>query len=254
MGGPGGSKMVEQLSLEQGVVEYVRQKYFCCEYCGLGEMDVGSPMVFGQTRAEFESHIDMSEDLVAIVPDGSYNTKSINVKMKITGEAVLPPILAMPCHPLVTDLNAFIERSKCVACPSPVVHHTCALQMFQARLERGRHNHRRRRRMVADHAVRMSGIDRRGRLYWKFPSSDDLWICSQTQKDCEQERLDLLVDTVELMKHKVNVCREKLEAYRQAQKVAKANKEIKFATDSVTGDVSLASIPGQSIPSSLSAM
>jgi hypothetical protein len=81
-----------------------------------------------------------------------------------------------------------------------IVHELCALQMFRARLDRGKHTERRRRRKVAERAVAMSGVclralgrDRRGIEYWTFPSSPYLYLClGSSSEPCAEDREELL--------------------------------------------------------------
>lgn len=64
-----------------------------------------------------------------------------------------------------------------------MVHQVCALQMFQARMDREVHALRRRRSVVAKRAISLAGIscrplgvDDKGREYWIFPSGRNLFI------------------------------------------------------------------------------
>jgi len=81
--------------------------------------------------------------------------------------------------------------------PDPLValaaHQMCALEMYRARCTKQRNVIRRKRRRVVESAVAMAGVmvrplghDDRGREYWKFPCSDDLFICVSTFGDFDK--------------------------------------------------------------------
>eukprot|EP01041_Mallomonas_annulata_P004666 gene4666-9256_t len=172
-----------------------------CEYCGLGKFDLCSPLVYGQTRQEFIAHLALSKP--AIVDDFYEGKKGTVVHFTIERRLYTPPKARMPYFPLVRD-----ERNKrvfgcqsistgiglamgigmgcgSVSTASPVVHELCALRMSQARTDRSRHLLRRRRRLMAERVVQLFGVenqplglDSRGRMYWRFPTCTDLFICT----------------------------------------------------------------------------
>lgn len=155
-----------------------------CAYCGLKEFDICSPMVYGQSREEHDAWLAACR--------GAYATGALPDKLKtkinffMQGEKISAPELEVPFYPLVRSKEGRRFKACCVhvAAEDLIVHESCALQMFQARMDRGKHTLRRRRRLIADKAINMSGIctrslgvDDAGREYWKFPTSDDLLIC-----------------------------------------------------------------------------
>ena len=88
----------------------------------------------------------------------------------------LPPVTSSHGKQLLGEVTGDVRQAF-------VVHQMCALQMFQARMDRARHALRRRRALVAQKAVNLAGIaihplgwDEQGREYWRFPSSDDLYV------------------------------------------------------------------------------
>lgn len=119
-----------------------------CAYCGLSEMDVCSPLVVGQSRIEHDSYVMMSKPAVAngIIP-GKRDTQ---VKFIVDGEYVERPPLEVPYFPFVNSQHGRQLLEEAAAAQdesgdglskgqSPIVHQTCALQMFQARMDRERY-------------------------------------------------------------------------------------------------------------------
>jgi PHD-finger len=113
-----------------------------CAYCGLSEYDVCSPMVVGQSRVEHDSYVMMCKPATAdgIIP-GKKDTK---VKFIVNGEFIETPTLEVPYFPYVNSehgrqiLEEAAQEDERTKGQSPIVHEMCALQMFQARMDRER--------------------------------------------------------------------------------------------------------------------
>jgi hypothetical protein len=173
--------------MAQGLgVNYSDDSDDTCAYCSLSESELCSPMVVGQCRREHEAALSLSKPTVA---DNYYPGRTgTGVKFMIYGELSLPPPPGVPYFPLVesehgqrllTQASDDSEERR----QSMVVHQICALQMYEARMDRERHAVRRRRTLVAKRALSLAGIscrplgtDKAGREYWRFPTSDDLFI------------------------------------------------------------------------------
>lgn len=88
----------------------VNTNYNCndmrCLYCNLGESDICSPMVIGQSRLEHNAHIDLNQPTVA--DDIIKNKKGTLIKFFIFGEVVDKPPLDVPYYPLVDTGNIYI--------------------------------------------------------------------------------------------------------------------------------------------------
>jgi hypothetical protein len=108
-----------------------------CEYCGQSELDICSPMVYGQSRAEFNAYIAMSQ---APTADDVYpNKKDTSLKFCVLMEEVKAPEPKMPYFPLARDpMSAKLKARKSAAVQSPIVHELCALSMFKARMQRNK--------------------------------------------------------------------------------------------------------------------
>ena len=157
-----------------------------CTYCGLGELDICSPLVVGQCRSEHEAHLSLCKPTVAdyFFPD----KVSTTVRFSIHGEIITPPPLGMPYFPLLESANGqrLLEQAAEESeerRQAMIVHQVCALQIFSARMDRERHSLRRRRSLVAKRAISLAGIscrplgtDLTGREYWRFPTSIDLFV------------------------------------------------------------------------------
>ena len=166
-----------------------------CSYCSLGELDVCSPFVVGQCRTEHEAHLSLCRPTLA---DNFYPDKTgTTVRFSIHGELMSLPTLGTPYFPLVESehgqklLQEASEESEGRR-QAMIVHQTCALSIFQARMDRDRHALRRRRSLVAKRAISLAGINCRplgaddsGREYWRFPTSDILFV-----RDGESEGVD----------------------------------------------------------------
>eukprot|EP01035_Chromulina_nebulosa_P019311 gene19311-25173_t len=173
-----------------------------CRYCGLSELDICSPLVIGQSREEHETHISSSRP--AIANDVLPNLPNTSIKFSIDGVIQEPPAIAIPYLPLVNSPDGvkLVNLSQSLGCQPCIVHEHCALQMFQARLDRSRHTIRRRRKVIGDKAVSMAGIsikslgrDNNYREYWKFPVSDDLFVTYDGPVDAEKKEFDRLIET-----------------------------------------------------------
>jgi hypothetical protein len=155
-----------------------------CVYCGMNEMDICSPFVIGQTREEHDIYVKGFKNPVAngVLP-GLKNSK---VCFQIDGFVEGPPSVEVPYFPLLSDENGkeLCQEIRSLGKEPLIVHEMCALQMFQARLDRSRHTLRRRRKLIGDQVIATAGFntialgcDSTGRSYWKFPINDDLFVC-----------------------------------------------------------------------------
>ena len=152
-----------------------------CAYCNMTELELCSPLVIGQSRDEFDYYMGTFEPLRAdgVIPD----KRATLVKPLIHGKIVKTPKFQPPFFPLAhaTELEMLGQTD------APVVHELCAVQMLRARLDRGRHAVRRRRRLIAELIIMKSGLsiqplgyDNKGRMYWVFPTTNDLYISSSS--------------------------------------------------------------------------
>lgn len=150
----------------------------------MNELDICSPFVVGQTRDEHDIYVKGFQSPVAngLFP-GLKNTKVI---FQIDGYVEDPPLVELPYFPLIEEENGkqLCDEIRSVGKEPLIVHEMCAIQMFQARLDRSRHTLRRRRKLIGDQVIASAGFntialgyDSSGRSYWKFPISDDLFVC-----------------------------------------------------------------------------
>lgn len=172
-----------------------------CMYCGMMELDLCSPFVVGQSREEHEMYVKRFQYPEA--SDVFASNSSCTVKFFIDGFVQEPPKLIAPYFPLLSsDDGKKLAQEISATRKEPVeVHEICALNMFQARLDRARHTLRRRRKLIGDQVVAMSGLstialgtDPSGRSYWKFPASDNLFIYTGVAVFPEKEQFYNLLD------------------------------------------------------------
>ena len=169
-----------------------------CAYCGGSELDLCSPLVYGQSREEFDEH--MKNFIGTLDLDQS------------TSESQIQAAPAIPFFPLVMDpksskmVLSSKKHSALVSCP--VVHEICALKMCQARMQRSRHSIRRKRKVIADRVADMSyissrpiGHDDRGRFYWQFPNSNSsLFISPPSLMEVREPEKAALAEKMEAQK------------------------------------------------------
>lgn len=164
-----------------------------CEYCGLGELEICSPLVLGQSREETEQHIKMlasAEARQGLVEEDDKNPGKRKKRKRALEEGEpLPPLV--PYFPRTNSPN----RSKM---PSnvhyPIVHERCAIQILGLRA----HNLREREEgkgdrdeRLVDDALRISGTrtfplgeDRHGRCYWRMPGDEErlfVWVRDENE-------------------------------------------------------------------------
>lgn len=168
-----------------------------CAYCGGTELDGLSPFVVGQTREEFNA---LQQNSLPQVLDGPVAgmRAGATVKFLLLGQEVPPPRLDVPYFPLLSAQHGEDLLDHCMECGLGeagvcIAHELCALEMFKARMHRTHHTLRRRRTLVAEKAIAMSGIhlrplgvDARGWEYWKFPSSPYLFVCMSSGLDADK--------------------------------------------------------------------
>jgi hypothetical protein len=106
-----------------------------CSYCGHTEIDLCSPMVYGQSRSEFDAYMKYSTQATVdyIIPK---KTDTV-VKFSLLKEEQKSPVPPMPYFPRVTERNAKKLRGG-YRVISPIVHEICALRMFAARVQRSK--------------------------------------------------------------------------------------------------------------------
>lgn len=173
-----------------------------CSYCGLTELSLCSPFVIGQSREEHEAHIRLFE--MSRVNDFYPGKTDTKVQFIVGGARLKPPAFEAPFFPSIRSKKgkSLLEAVGNSALAPVIVHESCALQMFRARWERDRHSMRRKRGFIAEKVVDMCGLcckalgsDASGRTYWKFPTSNHLFICSGTSPELEDSlKKDLLIE------------------------------------------------------------
>ncbi len=149
-----------------------------CEYCGMNEQELCSPLVVGQSRAEHEAYLESRKP--AAVNGIIENHRGTTVKFSVRGRQINAPALTIPFLPILSSSTG--EKLKTAM--TPVVHEICALNMFKARMDKEKHAFRRRRNTAAEKVIWMTGLalqplgfDDNGNEYWKFPNCGDLFIC-----------------------------------------------------------------------------
>ncbi len=197
-----------------------------CQYCGLSELEMCSPLIVGHSPLEHAFHQSRYGDKAAMwangtLPEdskgGAFHMRDTRVILRSGQNILSAPPLALPYWPtldsshgqqLVEAMGARPGSSRAVDSTKgassavagdmkpTIVHQLCALQMFKARLERRNHDLRRKRRALAQRIVNLTGLyttclgyDHEGREYWKFPTavSSALFICSRLPTDPVKE-------------------------------------------------------------------
>lgn len=122
------------------------QGVIVCQYCGLQESDLCSPLVVGQSRQEHDAHVAYSQSITAtgvtvttsaagVECVSTTSPVSTKVNLVVLGQAVEARPLSMPYFPMLSSPDAdtlLDEHGK----KAPVVHQWCALEMFKARIDR----------------------------------------------------------------------------------------------------------------------
>ncbi len=164
-----------------------------CRYCGTTESFLCSPMVVSQSREEHNWYIQSQRQIANTVTDDGRT-----VVLKLGGKRVKPPPLAPSYFPHITSHHGddLLELQSQTQPGSPstfAAHQYCALELFRARCTPHRNLLRRQRRKVVQAAVNASGLilrplgsDDHGREYWKFPTSDALYICNLPAADADK--------------------------------------------------------------------
>lgn len=106
-----------------------------CSYCGLTELQLCSPMVYGQSRQEFQAHMKYSTQAVVndIIPD----QEATIVKFSLLKQEQKAPEPPLPYFPLFNEKNSKKLRGG-RHLVSPIVHEICAYRMFAARVQRSK--------------------------------------------------------------------------------------------------------------------
>ena len=184
-----------------------------CMYCRMSETELCSPMVFSQSRIEHEEHVKASKNAQRAVTH-----LGVNVTFAVNGKKVLPPPIRAPYFPTITSMESAqlmelqtelqgntSSNITTITAPVPLseqpiskfaAHQICALEMYRARASKYKNLLRRKRRRVVSLVLSMAGIsvrplgqDDKNRIYWKFPSSQALFICSTMGSAGEAQKL-----------------------------------------------------------------
>jgi hypothetical protein len=117
-----------------------RPKALCCAYCGLHEISICSPFVYGQSRSEHDHwvHLNNKIPVANYVLDNA--TTSTTVNFLYQGSKMLPPKIDYPYFPLLRskDGSELRKRYDAAGTVPTVAHQLCALQMFQTRVNRSK--------------------------------------------------------------------------------------------------------------------
>ncbi len=121
-----------------------------CQYCGMTELQIGSPLVIGQNRSEFEAYMEMFGRPPRI-NNIFENKKDTVVKFSILKNEVVVPRVEVPHFPVYgspeaaslaevldnmkhsNNIHLLHNEDHC-----PIVHELCALNMFRNRARRER--------------------------------------------------------------------------------------------------------------------
>lgn len=182
-----------------------------CAYCDMSEIEVGSPIVCGQTRAEHMEYVSRNGRDKCVMRSGT------QVHFKLEGKTVPAPQMSLPYFPLLAswDGDDLLEHALSMAVVGKEsqlhVHEVCALEMFRARLGTIRHAARRQRVKVADLAICMAGaiirplgVDDMGREYWRFPSCRGLFICNGPYGNEDEVAFNTSLKKIRANEHKQN--------------------------------------------------
>lgn len=130
-----------------------------CDYCYKTELELCSPLVVGQSLPEFFEF------------QSKFTKPSISTQPRI------------PFFPLASDQTKtkFLSNSELVK--SPVTHEMCALNMHRNRIDMKKAEFRKLRKTISKKATQALGLyleplgrDDEARVYWKFPTSPDLFV------------------------------------------------------------------------------
>lgn len=106
-----------------------------CSYCGFTELQLCSPMVYGQSKQEFQAHMKYSSQ--AIVNDVFHGQEGTIVKFALLKQDQKSPEPPLPYFPLLTEKNSKrLRGGRHIV--SPIVHELCAYRMFAARVQRSK--------------------------------------------------------------------------------------------------------------------
>lgn len=105
-----------------------------CSYCGQTEYDLCSPMVYGQSRQEFNSYVKFSTQAIV---DNIFDKSGTVVKFRLLKRIQKAPEPPLPYFPLIKERYSKKLRGDCHVI-SPVVHEICAYRMFAARMQKSK--------------------------------------------------------------------------------------------------------------------
>jgi hypothetical protein len=175
-----------------------------CEYCGMNELDMCSPFVLAQSRVEHDVCIEMCNPVLkanGYSIDDTINTPPI-IKFHSDNNKIAPLEYKVPHFPLYNtiDCKELIDKSNELNIQPRVVHQYCALQMFNIRMNKKKNSKKIKRNQISQRSLPMSGlsikslgVDNEGREYWKFPSSNYLYINIDNHIDDEKNEFLKLI-------------------------------------------------------------
>ena len=169
-----------------------------CAYCGGTELDICSPLVYGQSRDEFNEYIKEFIGTLDLDPSDTEQPISKTPSIPFFPLYSDPRSSKMLSSHGINNNGGKMKKGECknsnavVTCP--VVHELCALKMCKARMQRSRHSIRRKRKLIAERVADMSyissrplGHDEKGRFYWRFPNSNNSLFISPPSSMSERE-------------------------------------------------------------------
>lgn len=111
-----------------------------CAYCGLHELELCSPMVYGQSRAEHEQWVQLYNKTPVANGVLGEETTSTTINFLYRGEQIAAPKVHYPYLPLFdsVDGRAMQLRHDATDIAPTIVHQMCALHMFHARVHRSK--------------------------------------------------------------------------------------------------------------------
>jgi hypothetical protein len=176
-----------------------KEEVIQCQYCGMSEREVCSPLVIGQTRDEHDAWIEICSKK-QLLADSFYGKQKGTVVSFLYAENEFPsPSIVPPYFPPYhsPETKTLLEYYETVNQSPIVAHQLCCLQLFQARVNRSKHALRRRRKAVGNVAVMKTGLsvqplgnDSHGLEYWKFPFSLDLFILEASSSSSSSSSMD----------------------------------------------------------------
>jgi len=118
-----------------------------CQYCNFSELQLNSPFVIGMNRHEHREYM------------AKFKHAAVDDEDSGGGQLEMPyfPFVASPNGKSL--LESYEQIDKGLKIEPLIVHQICALNMFKARVERIQHTKRRKRRLVAERIIAMTGTN-----------------------------------------------------------------------------------------------